>query len=109
MNCHYPLSQTIISKDSLREYVLLPHLMNAETEMQVSLVAPANGRNTGSIPESGRSPGGGKWQPTPIFSPGKSHGQRNMVGYNPLGCKRIRHDLATRQQQPAIQGGKTAL
>ena len=24
-----------------------------------------------------------KWQPTPVFSPGKSHGQRRLVGYSP--------------------------
>ena len=24
-----------------------------------------------------------KWQPTPIFLPGKSHGQRNLAGYSP--------------------------
>ena len=23
-----------------------------------------------------------KWQPTPVFLPGKSHGQRSMVGYS---------------------------
>ena len=28
-----------------------------------------------------------KWQPTPIFLPGKSHGQRNLVGYSPWGRK----------------------
>ena len=28
-----------------------------------------------------------KWQPTPIFLPGKSHGQRTLVGYSPWGCK----------------------
>ena len=28
-----------------------------------------------------------KWQPTPVFLPGKSHGQRSVVGYNPLGSK----------------------
>ena len=28
-----------------------------------------------------------KWQPTPVFLPGKSHGQRNLVGYSPWGCK----------------------
>ena len=28
-----------------------------------------------------------KWQPTPLFLPGKSHGQRNLVGYSPWGCK----------------------
>ena len=27
------------------------------------------------------------WQPTPVFLLGKSHGQRNWVGYNPWGCK----------------------
>ena len=26
-------------------------------------------------------------QPTPVFSPGKSHGQGRLVGYNPQGCK----------------------
>ena len=24
-----------------------------------------------------------KWQPTPVFLPGKSHGRRNLVGYSP--------------------------
>ena len=28
-----------------------------------------------------------KWQPNPVFLPGEVHGQRNLVGYNPWGCK----------------------
>ena len=28
-----------------------------------------------------------KWQPTPVFLPGKSHGQRNLVCYSPWGRK----------------------
>ena len=28
-----------------------------------------------------------KWQPTPVLLPGKSHGQKSMVGYSPWGCK----------------------
>ena len=28
-----------------------------------------------------------EWQPTPVFFPGKSHGQRNLVGYSPWGLK----------------------
>ena len=28
-----------------------------------------------------------KWQPTPVNSPGESHGQRSLVGYSPWGCK----------------------
>ena len=26
-----------------------------------------------------------KWQPTPVFLAGKSHGQRSLVGYSPWG------------------------
>ena len=26
------------------------------------------------------------WQPTPVFLPGESHGQRSLVGYSPWGC-----------------------
>ena len=31
------------------------------------------------------------WQPTLIFLPGESHGQRSLVGYSPWSC-RVRHD-----------------
>ena len=27
------------------------------------------------------------WQPTPVFLPGKSHGQRSLAGYSPWGYK----------------------
>ena len=30
------------------------------------------------------------WQPIPVFSPGKSHGQRNLAGRSLQGC-RVRH------------------
>ena len=30
-----------------------------------------------------------EWLPTPIFLPGKSHGQRRLVGYNPQGHKKL--------------------
>ena len=30
-----------------------------------------------------------KWQPTPVFLPGKSHGRRSLVGYSPWGCKEL--------------------
>ena len=35
----------------------------------------------------GRFPWRRKQQPTPLFSPGKSHGQRSLVGYSPRGHK----------------------
>ena len=40
-----------------------------------------------------------KWQSTPVFLPGESHGQRSLVGYSPLGHKRVGYDLATKQQK----------
>ena len=40
----------------------------------------------GLIPGSGRSPRR-KWQPTPVFLPGESHGQRSLAGYSPWGHK----------------------
>ena len=30
-----------------------------------------------------------KWQPTPVFLPGKSHGQRSLVGYSPWDRKEL--------------------
>ena len=49
-----------------------------------------------------------KWQPTPVFLPGKAQGQRRMVGYSLRGHKRFRRDLATKQQQRSY-AGKTDL
>ena len=46
-----------------------------------------NAGNPGSIPGSGRSPGEGKWKSTPVLLPGKSHGQKSLVGYSPCGLK----------------------
>ena len=30
-----------------------------------------------------------KWQPTPVFLPGKSHGWRSLAGYSPRGHKEL--------------------
>ena len=37
-----------------------------------------------------------KWQPTPVFLPGKSHRQRSLAGHSPWGRKRAGHDLETK-------------
>ena len=44
-------------------------------------------RNMGSIAGSGRFPWRRAWQPTPVFLPGESQGQRSLAGYSPWGCK----------------------
>ena len=35
-----------------------------------------------------------QWHPTPVLSPGKSHGRRSLVGCSPWG-RWVRHDWAT--------------
>ena len=60
---------------------------------------PANAGDTGLIPGSGRFPWRRKWNPTPVFLPGESHGQRRLAGYSPWGHERVRQDLVTEQQQ----------
>ena len=49
---------------------------------------PARAGEEGSILGLRRSPGGGNGKPqtTPIFLPGKSHGQRSLVAYSPWDC-----------------------
>ena len=29
------------------------------------------------------------WQPTPVFLPGKSHGQRSLMGFSPGGHRKL--------------------
>ena len=56
----------------------------------------------GFHPWVGKTPWRSKQQPTPVFLPGKFHGQRSLAGYSPRGCKEA-HNWATTQQQE-IQG-----
>jgi len=48
-----------------------------------------NAGDPGLIPGSGRSPGGGNSNTTPVFLPEKFYGQRNLVTYNPWGHKEL--------------------
>ena len=47
-----------------------------------------------------------KQKPTPVFLPGKSHGQRRLMGYSSWGCKEwhMTQQLSTAQYRPS--GGK---
>ena len=42
----------------------------------------------------GKIPWRREWLLTP-FLPGKSHGQRRLVGYSPWVCRRVRYNLLT--------------
>jgi len=36
-----------------------------------------------------------KWQSTPVFMPGESHGHKSLIGYSSW-VTRVGHDLATK-------------
>ena len=58
--------------------------------MVKNLPANAGGQKEARlIPGSERSPGGGHGKPTPVFLPGESHGQRNLVDYSPQDRKEL--------------------
>ena len=40
-----------------------------------------------------------KWQPAPIFLPGKSDQQKHLVGNSPWSCKRIGHNVVIKEEQ----------
>ena len=44
-------------------------------------------RSRGFSPWVGKIPWRRKWKPTPVFLPGKCHGQRSLAGYSPWGHK----------------------
>ena len=78
----------------------------------VKNLLPMQEMQEGSIPELGRFSWSRKWQPTPVFLPGKS--QRSLVGYSLWGCKEsdttehaythllILRDVSTEQRRKSL-------
>ena len=50
---------------------------------------PANAGDSGSILGVGKVPRRRQWQPTLVFLPGESYGQRSPVGYSPGGHREL--------------------
>ena len=46
-------------------------------------------KRLGFDPWVGKIPWRRKWQPAPVFFPGKLRGQRSLQGYGPWGCKEL--------------------
>ena len=89
------ISCNILQKD-LKEHFGQPNSnMRVSQEVLEIKNSPAN---EGHIerhrfnPRLGKIPWRTKQQPTPVFLPGKSHGQRRLVGYSPQCHKRVGHD-----------------
>ena len=57
--------------------------------------SPCQCRRLRFDPWIGKVPWRRKWQPTPVFLPGESYGQRSLAGYSPWGHTEL--DLMTKQ------------
>ena len=49
-------------------------------------------KDTGLNPRGGKIPWGRTWQPTPVFLPGESHGQRSLESCRSMGEHTVGHD-----------------
>ena len=52
-------------------------------------------KSRGFDPWVGKIPWRRAWQPTPVFYPGESHGQKSLAGYSPQGCRELDRTEAT--------------
>ena len=48
----------------------------------------------------------GKWTPTPVFFPGKFHGQRSLAGFSPWD-HRVRRDIAQHSNTCSVNNSIT--
>ena len=70
------------------DFQALPKLTGSEASLVAQTVKNLPTiQKTWVQPTVGKIPWRRKWQPTPIFLPGKSHGQRKLVGYSPRVAK----------------------
>ena len=82
-HCTFPAVQPLFSKLKFSLFTASPASLGVKNP-------PTNAgdlRDAGSIPGVGKMPWRRKWQPTPVFLPGESHGQRSLAGYRPWGRK----------------------
>ncbi|CAI9169407.1 unnamed protein product [Rangifer tarandus platyrhynchus] len=72
----------------MKLFVSSTHFSIGESVFPFSFELSSNfRRRPGFDPWVGKFPWRRKWQPAPVFLPGKSHGQRSLVGYSPWGCR----------------------
>ena len=63
------------------------NIIKGKIELFIGKASACNVGDTGPIPGSGKISWSRKQQPTPVFMPGESHGQRSLVGHSPRGRK----------------------
>ena len=73
------------SKESMTSNIVFPEFWTSLVGQMVKQLPTM--QETQVRPWVGTIPWRRKWQPTPVFLPGKSHGRRILLGYSPWGRK----------------------
>ena len=89
------LEFTVLFSESLHIFLVLYFSLSWVQEMgfpggarsKESTCLCRRNRKPGFKPWVRKIPRSRKWQPTPVFIPGKSHGQRSLEGYSPWVCQ----------------------
>ena len=104
-NC-YPRTVYISLKNKYEPQLFLNKIEFSEFIAKNGLLWWLSGKESASLcrrskfsPWVGKIPWRRKWQPTLELLPRISHGQGNLEGSSSWGHKRVRHNLATKNQQ----------
>ena len=109
--CHYSCKhqETEIQNHQSVNYTykLWPVLTNSTLQKSGALPVAQSVKNLPAMWETwiqsliGKIPWRRAGQPTPVFLPGESHGQRSLVDYSPWG-HRVRHDWAAKHSTAKV-------
>jgi len=83
MDFHLQIFRSAILQTSTTPF---SHLYS-QVVLKVSVCQSRRRKRHGFSPQVGKIPWSMKWQPAPVLLPGKYHGQKSLVSYNPWGCK----------------------
>ena len=80
------ITELILFTSLLRECLPIQKWLVVQTVKNLPAMQETWFQFLGSV-AAGKIPCRREWQPTPVFLPGESHGQRSLAGYSPWGCK----------------------
>ena len=103
-NCHWILIMLLVHLTKPEDWEWLAQLKYINTSQIVQTLSkylgfPGGSNGKGSCLQCrrpgfdswvGNIPWRREWLPTPVFLPGEFHGQRNLVGHSPWGCKELK-------------------
>ena len=86
-------TSSLVKEGKTQALLLHTHPLRRHTQHMLGCSGPDGKESAHDVGRQGFDPWIGEipwrreWQPTLVFLPGEFHGQRNLEGYSPWGCK----------------------